>query len=232
MGLKKVVYCDESRHTLGEKGGYWSIGSLWLPREKKREFTKKIRTTLDKFCLRGEVKWSKVSRVSYEGYCALVDLFMEEEYLKFRTIVVDYSTYSAEIYHGGDNELGFYKLYYELLIKWIEDNDECLFLLDYQTVKNAERYKELKMYLQTKIGGRAIVSDLTVVNSQETPIVQMADLFTGAVAAAWCGVNEGTPKEQLIKYIESKIGRSLRAPSLSPNICKFNIFKILFTGKA
>ena len=224
--LRMVVYCDESRHTAGPDCRYWTIGSLWLPRSRQHEWTTKIRALLGSHHLKGEVKWSKTSRLSLPGYQALIAAFVADPDLKFRVIVVDHKAFDPQRFHGGDRELGFYKLYYELLVKWVQPQVRYTFLLDHQTVSEADRFAMLRKVMDRKVRGTAWVDDLTVIDSSETPLVQLADLLTGAVSAAWCGPKAGSPKAEMVAAVEKYIGHPLTQTSPGPNMEKFNIYQI------
>jgi len=221
-----VVYCDESRHTAKAGCPHWSIGSLWLPRAIRDSWTKRIRAVLAEHGMRGEVKWSKTSRLALPAYCALIDAFVADPEIRFRAIVVDHRLFDPARFHGGDRELGFYKLYYELLIKWIEPQQRYLMLLDHQTVKEADRFVMLRRVLERGIKGTAWIDDLTVVDSHASPLTQLVDLLTGAVSAAWCSPIPGTPKAELIAHLQTTLGRSLTAASAGPTKEKCNIFQI------
>jgi len=204
-----------------------AIGGLWVPRETKQELTRQFRQVCHDAGLHSEIKWSKVSRKYLDAYKRLVDFFAEHESLRFRSIVVEQEKLDLDKYHGGDRELGFYKFYYQMLIKWIEQGNEYLILLDYKRNKGADRYTTLRTYLERKVKGEAWVTDLTVVDSHQSPLCQLADLMTGAVAASWCGIPEDSPKAKLAEYIAMKCGmRTLKSESPSPDVCKFNIFRI------
>ena len=56
---------------------------------------------------------------------SLVDFFIQED-LHFRVIVVDQDKVE------GNRELGFYKFYYEMLIKWLTKDNQYLILLDFK----------------------------------------------------------------------------------------------------
>jgi len=207
---------------------FMAIGSMWMPRAEKHELNNKLRKLCRSVNLYGEVKWSKTSRICLESYKQLVDFFFNEEALRFRVIVVNQNKLDLEKYHDGDEELGFYKFYYELLIKWIEEGNEYLILLDFKKNKGADRHKTLKIVIENKLKGKAVIKDLTIIDSSQTPLSQLCDLLTGAVAADWCGLSEGRPKTDLAAYIADKCGYpSLRTVSPLPEPCsKFNIFNI------
>lgn len=224
--MEYVVYCDESRHDGAAQNRFMSIGSLWLPRSKKPELTKQFRALRESIGLKGEVKWSKVSEKKLEAYRKLVDFFFDQPDLRFRVIVVDQSKVDVHRFHAGDRELGFYKFYFEMLEKWIEPENRYLVLLDFKKNKGADRYTTLRRVLENKTKGRAWIDDLTVIDSYESPLAQLNDLLTGAVAATWCGFKADTSKARLAAHIGSRRGTLLHVANSSPGITKFNIFRI------
>jgi len=221
-----VVYCDESRHDGTKENRFMSIGSLWLPRNRKSELTKRFRALRESVGLKGEIKWSKVSEKKLEPYKTLVDFFFDQTDLRFRVIVVDQSKVDLHRFHHGDRELGFYKFYFEMLEKWIESNNRYLVLLDFKKNKGADRYTTLRRVLENKTKGKAWIDDLTVIDSYESPLAQLTDLLTGAIAASWCGLRPGGAKENMVNYIGKRRGNPLTSSSAGPEPCKFNIFSI------
>ncbi len=226
--MEYIVYCDESRHAGIGHHPFMAIGSLWAPRAEKPELTRRMKALCRSLDLHGEIKWNKTSRICLESYKRLVDFFFEEDSLRFRVIVVNQEKLDVDKYHAGDEELGFYKFYYEMLIKWIEEGNEYLILLDFKKNKGSDRHKTLRRVIENKERGRTIIKDLTIIDSSQTPLSQLCDLLTGAVAADWCGLTEGRPKADLAEYIANKCGySSLCIVSPLPQPCsKFNIFRI------
>jgi len=228
--MEYVVYCDESRHEESTDHPFMAIGSLWIPRDQKEDLTRKFKTLCREVGLCGEIKWNRVSSKYLLAYKRLVDFFFEQESIRYRVIVVEHSRIDVDRYHGGDRELGFYKFYYQLLEKWIEGNNEYLILLDFKRNRGSDRYSTLRTYLERAVQGKAWISDLTVIDSSETPLAQLCDLLTGAVAAAWCpDLTPGRPKAELAQYIGMRRGASLQVINTSPQPIKFNIFKISLT---
>jgi hypothetical protein len=222
-----VVYCDESRHDGAKQNAFMAIGGLWVPAQSKPDLTKRLRTLLRSNGINSEFKWSKVSRKHLDAYKRIVDFFFEQGELCFRVILVEQNRLDYEKFHGGDRELGFYKFYYEMLIKWLFEGNQYVILLDFQKNKGARRYTTLHTILDRSLRGKGWIKDLTVIDSSESPLAQMADLLTGAVAADWCGISEGTAKRELAQYIAQRAGhQSLRFETASPVICKINIFRI------
>jgi hypothetical protein len=224
--MKYVVYCDESRHDGAKDHLYMAIGGLWVPAEKRDEVSKAFRSLQRDCGLRSEVKWCKTSRACLSGYKRLVDFFFDTADINFRVIIVEHAKLKLEEFHGGDRELGFYKFYYEMLIKWLTDGNQYLVLLDFKQNKGADRYKMLRKVLEQKLLGTAWVSDLTVIDSHETPLAQLADLLTGATATAWCGTSSDSAKADLIGHVAARRGWPLKVVTGGPQVQKFNLFKI------
>ena len=223
---KIVVYCDESCHDLSGHHAWMSIGALRLPRERKPGLTRAFRQLCEQHGLRGEVKWTKTSAKHLDDYKALVDFFFGETDLRFRTILVEQAKVRIGEFHGKDKELAFYKFYYEMLEKWLEERAEYLILLDYKQNQGADRYTTLRRYLERHLRGIAWIADLTVIDSSESPLAQLCDLLTGAVAAAYNGTRPDGPKSALVQHIADKAGFPTLRTSTGLTAQKFNIFKI------
>jgi len=222
-----TIYCDESRHGGTEGDRYMAIGGLWVPKDRKIQLTREFRDLKRLIGLNSEVKWSKVSFARLDAYKRLVDFFLSSE-VNFRVIVVDQSKVDVDRFHGGDRELGFYKFYYEMLIKWLLPGNQYVILLDYKQNKGADRYTTLRTVLERKLKGVAWVSDLTVIDSCQTPLAQLCDLLTGAVAASWCdGLAATGPKKAIAQHLATGLNKaSLKFQSASPAFEKFNVFRI------
>jgi hypothetical protein len=127
----------------------------------------------------------------------------------------------------GDEELGFYSFYYEMLIKWLHQPVAYNLLLDFKKNKGADHYQVLARCLKHKMPVGATLSGLNVIDSATSPLAQLADILIGATAATWCDAPTDRPKGQLAAYIAQKAGRSsLKIVDTSPSFAKLNVFKI------
>jgi len=225
--LRYVVYCDESRHNGPQNHRYMAIGGLWVPQHAKDDLSRQFRTLCRSMGLNSEVKWSKVSTQRLAEYTRLIDFFFDSPDLHFRVIVVDQSKVDLARYHSGDPELSFYKFYYQMLKGWLTTGDEYLILLDRKQNTSSRRYTDLLRILRRRASWvKASVRDLTVINSSETPLAQVCDLLTGAVAASCCG-DVKSAKASLTEYIASRAKLAdLRVSHRSAAFTKFNIFRI------
>jgi len=225
--MRYVIYCDESRHDPNPKAPFYGIGGLWVPQERKECLTQQLRELRETVGLRGEIKWSKVSRKRLDAYRQLVDFFAKDAELKFRIILVEKAKLQHATFNQGDEELGFYKFYYEMLRQWLRPENQYLVLLDFKQNRGAGRYTDLRRSLKATLPPGAELLDLTVINSQESPLAQLADLLTGAVTAAWCGIEACSAKADLAAYIASQCQvPTLRRATSHPGLTKLNIFQI------
>jgi len=223
MHLGYTIYCDESRHD--GTAGFMTIGGLWVPSDLKKELTKALRSLYTELNIGAEVKWSKTSTRMLTAYKALVDFYFNHD-INFRVIVVDKARLRHDEFQDGDEELGFYKFYYEMLIKWLSVSGEHSILLDFKKNTGFERYPVLERCLRSKIPPSTTLKCLNVIQSHDSPLAQLSDLLIGATAAKWSGVHPGSAKAELIQHIEIQRGASLTSITPSQEFCKFNLFKI------
>ena len=218
-----TVYCDESRHVHSRQNPYMAIGGLWVPTSQKSDLIKRLRELLSKERLHAEVKWSKTSERKFDSYKALVDFFFDSE-MSFRAVVVDQSKPSHAPVNASHADLGFYSYYYKMLIQWLDQPVTYNLLLDFKKNERDDHYRLLEQYLSQQVPPQTHVSGVHVINSIDTPLAQLADLLTGAVAAAWCGFPRDTAKAKLANYLAAKAGKdSLRQVSSGAAFEKINI---------
>lgn len=227
------AYCDESYPDLfsseAPQAKYLVIGSLWLSSKDRIAFKAGIHELRDKHRIGGEFKWQKASpsRVSY--YQDLISwFFLQKDALRFRCIAVDSSQIDLELYHSDDQELGFYKFYYQLLHKWIHDNNSYKIFCDFKSNRQSDRLAALQKYLgYSNIMAR--IEGVQAVRSKESVLMQLADFLTGAASAKLNDkIVPGSSKFQLVSHIESLLGTEISPTPLGEK--KFNVFKISLQG--
>lgn len=224
------VYCDESQSDLfaskNSNTRFLIIGSVWLPAEHRDSLKMAIGQLKTEHNARGELKWNKVSASRLNYYRAIVDLFFSLGVnLRFRCIAVEAKQVSLEKFHGNDQELGFYKFYYQLIRHWIADKNTYSIFCDFKTNRDPGRLHVLKRCLDAS-NLAAEVKQVQALPSDELVLIQLADFLTGAAGAR---LNDaliaGSPKEDIVKRIEQRLGvEKLDCTPKSEE--KFNIFQI------
>jgi hypothetical protein len=223
-----IVYCDESRHVRESANPFMGIGGLWVPYRRKDELRRRLDVIANTQLLRGELKWSKVSTQTLVGYKAVLDAFAIDPEMRFRAIIVDHAAVDYRQFHRGDRELGFYSFYYHMLVKWLQPATSYIILLDHKVNSRPGRYSALEERLRREVVPSTHIRQVTVADSRDSRLAQLADVLTGAVTAAWCNNTPGeSAKAMLQHHLAKQLGvGTLRRLSSLPTPDKFNIFKI------
>ena len=231
--MKFDVYCDESRpDLLGSKcpsGQYMLIGSLWLPREDRETLKNEIHALRSRYKIGGEFKWQKVSPSRQDFYMELVKWFHEQgERLRFRCIVVDKNQVDLKLYHEDDQELGFYKFYYQLLHHWILDCNEYAFFADFKCSRRRDRLRVLQRCLGLA-NLSSTVTTVQAIRSEESVLIQLTDVLTGMAGHRLNGpVRFDSAKTKVLEHFEKSLGRKVCATTKGEP--KFNVFRINLSG--
>ncbi len=221
------IYCDESRHTSDATDTYMVIGGIMVPRDHKREVVNKIHRLKKQHTAQGEFGWKRLSPNKRDFYWSLIDLFKNDDLLKFRCVVVNRNNLNHELYNQGDQELGFYKIYYQLLVHWLNVGCTHHIYLDWQQNKEQHRFSDLKIILQRKLSGRAKVACLEPVTSANQPLIELTDLFIGAVGYAWNQRSTSETKVQFCNELAESVGLGTLNTSTAKDFEKFNVFNFL-----
>ncbi len=80
-----LICCDES----GVHGAaYYGFGSVWMPWERRGDFSALITNLRDKNHYTEEIKWTNVSRYGEPFYRDLIDAFFQRSWLMFHAVIV------------------------------------------------------------------------------------------------------------------------------------------------
>lgn len=183
----------------------------------------------------GEMKWGKVSAKKLKAYGRLAKGFFDRPELSplhFHSLVVDTHQIDHAAYNDGSREIGFNKEIYQLAAKFARLYPDRLFHLypDYRDTN--QRPEDLRFMLNR---GRSKKGDprdwpfrrCHFRDSKTTPLLQLVDIMTGAVA--WCANGRASqpgasePKTKLAAYILQRAG--VRDCKISTSISgKFTIW--------
>lgn len=231
--MKFEVYCDESRPDLlsssHPKSRYMVIGSLWLRASDRSEFKTAIQKLRNKHKIGGEFKWQKVSPSKKDFYTDLVTWFLSlGQRLRFRCIAIDQSKVNLMRYHYNDQELGFYKFYYQMLHHWIIDFNEYAVFCDFKSNRRRDRLSVLNECLSaSNLSSR--ITETQAIRSGESVLIQLADVLTGAAAARLNDMlTPGGAKQDVVFRLEQGLGHRIQHTSINEQ--KFNVFVIDLRG--
>ena len=227
------VYCDEAYPDLfssqSKQAKYMFIGSLWLETQAREKYKASIHQLRNQYKIGGEFKWNKVSPSRLDFYKDLISWFVDQgENLRFRCIAIDSNKVDLLKFHESDQELGFYKFYYQMIHHWIYECNDYQVFCDFKSNRRRNRLQELQRCLQYA-NLSANLSSVQAVRSEESVLIQLSDVLVGAAAAKLNGrVVPGSAKSALVDHLEKQLDKQLLPTPASEK--KFNIFRINFGG--
>ncbi len=221
------IYCDESRQELfrtrrAAQGVYVIIGGIWIEAKKRTYYKNLIHQLRERYRVYGEFKWNRVSPSRLDFYLDLVRLFFREE-MRFRCIVLALDEMDAVQFHEADEELMFYKFYYQLLHPWILDLNRYRIFVDMKTNRIPDRLRTLKRVLSNANLSSEIL-DVQALPSKEVDLIQLTDVLIGAVGYAFHNLRTSDAKRCVVGEIERFLPYH-RIQSTWKGEEKFNVFR-------
>lgn len=226
------IYCDESCHLENDNTDIMILGAITCPEYRKREVFEYIRKLKLKHGLSSwyEIKWTKVSQGKLDFYLDLVNYFHRNDDLSFRAVIATgKSRLDHSLYNENDFNLWYYKMYYQLLEPIIHTSNEYKIFIDIKDTNGGEKVRKLKQILRNRKSDyrQRIIGDICQINSNDSEILQMTDLFIGSLSFFHRGLHKQTnsseAKKQIINYIASTFNCNLKESTPRDEL-KFNLF--------
>lgn len=220
------IFCDESCHLEHDKADVMVLGALLVPEAKLEQLNRKIKFLRHQYNYHNEIKWTKLHSQQFGFYKALIDAYFEGSDFNFKaTVVLNKKKLNHEAFNrGGHNEF-YYKMFYYTLRDFLKLENQYKIYLDYMDTLGAEKAKKLTEVLQAGINSKI---DTYIIHSYEAQLIQLCDLFIGAIAYKNRTDIEmtSTIKKKIVAYLEEKIdgGLDYATPQWEE---KFNIFRFL-----
>jgi len=186
------VYRDESDTDSGKR--YMVYGGIIVADNNLPRIEREIANWRITHKMHRELKWVKVSKKKYSEYRSLMDLFFSlashGRLLHFKAFIVDTRAAEYRVFSRGDNELGFYKFYYQFLLRYfavfphrhhcgmdviIDDRDVRR---DHLSVLHIVLNHGIKKMFNVT---NDLVKSVEPITSHESNILQVADVLMGAV---------------------------------------------------
>ncbi len=228
---KRYIYCDESCHLEHDDSDVMVLGAIDVPKELKNKINTDIKNLKVKHGLNknSEIKWTKVSKKYLPLYIDILDYIMNNKAIRIRLIVaLEKSKLEHEKYNHTHDDW-YYISYYNLLKEHLKKNNEELFsiFLDIKDTHGGPRVKKLRECLMNTRDINNVIG-IYQVNSHESEITQIVDLFTGALSYLHRfrdsdNINYENTKVKIINHLAWN--HDLKLLSTSPyKDDKFNLF--------
>ena len=223
-------YCDESCHLPADGEPNMLLGLLACPAEQVAPSHTSLRSLAAShgFEPHFEAKWTKLSPARLPHYLALLEWFFapEQESLAFRALVLpDKARLYAALPETARDHL-YYRLYYQLLRSAVEPENRHRIFLDTKDTRGGRKIAKLRDLLHLDAGDSLqtakAIQDIQLVRSHEIGLLQLTDLFLGAIAYARRGSQTSPAKLAFIHALEEKLGSPLTADT-PPGSAKFII---------
>lgn len=221
------VYCDESCHLQSTEINVMAFGAIYCSQNKIQKITNKIREIKIQHKLEKnlEIKWSKISPSTHDFYIALVKYFFSEPNLHYRTVVVpDKSKLNHQKYEQTHDDF-YYKMYFIMLRHIINPDKIYHFYLDIKDSHGGSKTCKLQEYLANSIYdfNKECVGKVQQIRSHESELLQLCDLFTGAMTYANRHLTNNKGKISVINEIKSNLPRPDLTCSSLFHYNKFNV---------
>lgn len=222
------IFCDESNHLLDDNSNIMVNGALQIEEDKVKEAIIYIKKLRYDFNYQTEIKWTKLVKKQLPFYKAIIDYFFESQFMNFKaTLVVNKSNANHERY-GRNHDEFYYVVYYYTLLDLLKKGRYHKIYFDYKDTLGGKRVKKLKEVLKNKGYPN---TDFTIIHSYESQLIQICDLFIGAIGYISREDIEKTSeiKCAIAEYLDIKIqeqGNNIGdIKSTKPWANKFNIFR-------
>jgi len=199
------VYLDESCHL--ERDGIASmvLGAIWCPLTKTREISRRVQEIKARhnLSLTFDVKWTKVSPAKVQFYYDLVDLFFDDDDLHFRAVVIPDKSLLDHVKFEQDHHQWYYKMCFTLLEPILLPEASYRIYLDIKDTHSKAKCDNLHEVLCNSRCdfGRQIIQRVQPIRSDESPLLQLADLLLGALGYHVREVKQSEAKQKLIHRI-------------------------------
>lgn len=220
------IYCDESCHLQNDGQPAMVLGALWCPKSNVAQFNRQIATIKTNHNLSRyfEIKWTKVSTSKVAFYLELINFFFDTDNLNFRAWVIPDKSILEHEKHSQSHNDWYYKMYFYLLRNIFRSGNEYHIYLDVKDTRGRKKLQELHNVLANAHYdfNREMITRMQHVHSHDIGLLQLADLFIGAISYKVRSLTASSAKQSIIEQIKSKSGLSLERNTL-PSEMKFNL---------
>lgn len=221
------VYCDESCHLEHDGIPIMAWGAVSCEAHVVRELSVRIRALRIEhgFPPDFEAKWTKVSPAKAGFYLALVDLFLADERLRFRGLVVPDKGLLDHSRFDQSHDDWYYKMYFTMLRPIFCAPHRYRIYLDVKDTRGGPKTRKLHEFLTNSLYDfdRKCIERVQQVRSHESELLQIADILIGALTYANRGLATSVAKAAIVARLRERLGSNVLTRTSTFAATKFNI---------
>lgn len=221
------VYCDESCHREHDGVPVMAWGAITCPEGEVRAVAEAIRALKAAHGLNPnfEAKWTKVSPAKAAFYLALIDLFLADDRLRFRGLVVPDKARLDHARFDQSHDEWYYKMYFTMLRPIFCAPHRYRIYLDVKDTRGGPKTRKLHDVLANSLIDfeRQTVERVQQVRSHESELLQITDLLIGALTYANRGLATSPAKTAILERLRASLGKQALSRTSTFAATKFNI---------
>lgn len=221
------VYCDESCHLEHDHIPVMAWGAVSCPAGEARAIAEAVRALKAEHGLKRdfETKWTKVSPAKAGFYLALVDLFLADERLRFRGLVVPDKGRLDHARFDQSHDDWYYKMYFTMLRPVFCAPHRYRIYLDVKDTRGGPKTRKLHEVLANSLYDfdHQCIERVQQMRSHESELLQIADLLIGALTYSNRGLVGSAAKVAVVERLRARLGHQALAHTSTFAETKFNI---------
>ncbi len=204
------LYADESCHLENDGHKAMVMGVISCKKIELKRLKEKIRALKKKHRLKKnyEIKWTKVSSGKENFYLELVQWFFAEKEIAFRGVVIPDKTILAHHDFAQTHDQWYYKMYFQTLRQVINRQADYRVFIDIKDTRGGAKVAELAEILSQGVKTRTI-KKVAQVRSEEALLLQVTDVFIGALGYFARGGGESKSKTRVVQAVAGGVGYPL-----------------------
>ena len=207
------IYCDESCHLQNDRCRVMVLGAMWCPEVAVVDLSAQMRSIKERHGLSRwfEVKWIKASPSKEPFFHDLIDFFFDRDDLHFRGVLVTDKAHFLTAAEVRDHDDWYYDMAFRMLDAIIDPDKKHNIYFDIKDTRSENKRRELEKILRTSCDDRnqAIIAKVQQIRSQESELLQLADLFIGAIGHSNRQLHSSKTKSALVRHVQERSGKSL-----------------------
>jgi hypothetical protein len=221
------VYCDESCHLEHDGIPVMAWGAVTCPESAVRPIAEEIRALKAAHGLKPdfEAKWTKVSPAKAAFYLALIDLFLNDERLRFRGLVVPDKARLDHARFDQSHDDWYYKMYFTMLRPIFTAPHRYRIYLDVKDTRGGPKIRKLHDVLTNSLldFDRRTIERVQQIRSHESELLQITDLLIGALTYANRGLASSPAKTAILAQLRASLGQQALSRTSTFAAIKFNV---------